>query len=196
MHLEYFDIGIPEPKLVTVNVPGRDGELDMSKAVTGYVTYHNRIIHLQFGLVGSDEICENNRSKFFTGFHTKTVQVRFSHLNGYFKGQVIVDKVTREYQHYTVYVRVICEPYRYSNQLLTRTITLSSTAKTEHFSNLMMHTTPTIRTTGNTTIEFENKRYVVGQGEHRLGIVFKPMMNTLKLSGTGQCTISYQTGVL
>lgn len=46
MVLEEFDIGIPEPKLVTVDVPGRDGELDMSRALTGNIMYHNRIIQL------------------------------------------------------------------------------------------------------------------------------------------------------
>lgn len=60
----------------------------------------------------------------------------------------------------------------------------------------MMHSTPTLQSSGNATIEFENKRYVVRAGQHRLGIVFKPGTNLLKVSGTGTLTVSYVVGVL
>lgn len=52
--LEYFSIGMPEPKFIKVSVPGRDGDLDMSEALTGYTQYHNREIQLRFGIMGSE----------------------------------------------------------------------------------------------------------------------------------------------
>lgn len=193
--LESFEITQPEPKIVTVDVPGRDGELDMSTAITGHVTYHNRMIHLQFGLTGSEQECEQKRNGFLSSFQMKKIMISFSHLEGFFYGTVFVDKITRENRHYTIFVRVNCEPYRYLEQVM-KTVKLTTTTKIENFPNLMMFTTPYIETTGPTNIEFEKKKYSVQAGMHTLGIVFKPGMNTLRLSGTGQATISYLTGVL
>lgn len=193
--LEEFDIEIPEPKRVLVDVPGREGQLDMSETVTGYVTYHNRHIHLQLGIVGEEGTCEEIRNRFFYQFHTKEIQLEFSHLRGYFKGRLYVEKVTRQHYHYTLLVKVICEPYRYVDTKI-KVIHLTSVPKTEYFFNLMMHSTPTLQSSGNATIEFENKRYVVRAGQHRLGIVFKPGTNLLKVSGTGTLTVSYVVGVL
>lgn len=194
--LEEFDIGIPEPKFVTVDVPGRNGELDMSLAITGNIMYHNRIIQLQFGITGSEKVCEGKRNTFMYEYQMKKVKLKFSHLTGYFVGVVMVEKVTRENQHYTLLVKVNCEPYRYMDEDFDQTITLSSNRVSMPFVNLAMPSPVTIRTTGNAVIEFNRKQYRVNKGEHQLGIVFQPGMNQVTLSGSGSIRIMYQMGVL
>ena len=53
--LEDYDIESPEPKIVKVSVPGRNGDLDMSEALTGTIAYNNRQITVRLGLVGREK---------------------------------------------------------------------------------------------------------------------------------------------
>lgn len=48
--LRLMDISIstPEPNIITLSIPGRDGLLDLSEALTGYITFKNRTLTIAF----------------------------------------------------------------------------------------------------------------------------------------------------
>lgn len=194
--LEDFSIGMPEPKFIKVSVPGRDGDLDMSEALTGYTQYHNREIQLQFGITGSEVECEIKKQVLVSGVSGKQVHVRFSHLEGYFVGRCKVDSITRSHRHYTVQLTIDCYPYRLAETESSVSFSLYASPREVSVNNSGMPTAPTIRTTGNASILYKGIRYNLEAGTHRLGLILASGENRLTISGTGSLTLLYRKGVL
>lgn len=194
--LEDFSIGVPEPKLIKVSVPGRDGDLDMSEALTGYIQYHNREIQLQLGITGSETECETKKQALLNGVSGKQVHVRFSHLEGYFVGRCKVDSITRSHRHYTVQLTIDCQPYRLAESETTAYFPLYASPREVSVTNSGMPIAPTIRTTGNASILYKGIRYNLEVGTHRLGLMLASGENRLTISGTGSLTLYYRKGVL
>lgn len=194
--LEIFEIGMPEPKLVKVQIPGRDGELDMSEALSGYVNYGNREIHLSIGITGDDKISESKKQQVLVAVCGKKIKLQLSHLDGYFLGRCISSSISREMAHHTLNLTFSCEPYRYFISETVQTITLTSTAKDIIFSNATMPVSPVLETSADATVKFKEKAYSLKKGVHRLGFVFMPGNNILNVSGIGTLKVRYRKGVL
>lgn len=194
--LENFKIGIPEPQLTTVDVPGRNGKLDMSEALAGHLTYNNRMIELVFGIVGSEEVIEQKRLILLNLINKPQCKIKFSHLRGYFEGRCTVTDTSREHGHYTISMKCDCFPYRYLENEFSQTRTLSSTPTTLSCLCLMMPVVPKIETSANTTIKHKSSTFTVQKGIHTLPILFKQGVNELTVSGSGTLKITYRQGVL
>ena len=63
------DLGSPSPKLSIVNIPGADGNIDLTEANTGEVKYENRRIVFQFGAVVEQSDQEAFRAKIMDELH-------------------------------------------------------------------------------------------------------------------------------
>lgn len=74
-YLEDADLGSPEPQTAYVEVPGRNGALDMSEAITGYPTYNNRTLTFTLVMDGTIEDIETAKDQFFTDNHGKTMEI-------------------------------------------------------------------------------------------------------------------------
>lgn len=194
--LENFTIAMPEAKIIKVSIPGRDGDLDMSEALTGFVNYHNRSIVLQFGITGSEVECESKKQYVMQLVSGKEMKIRFSHLAGYFLGRCQITSITRERRHYTLEVTCDCQPFRLAETESTYVLALISGEKSLTCVNDGMPVAPTIYTTGATTLKYQSKTYNLQSGMHRLGFVFPTGHQTIKASGTGTLTIKYRKGVL
>lgn len=194
--LEEFHIGYPDPKLIKVDIPGRDGDLDMSEALTGYVNYHNREINLKLGITGTEAECVTKQHYLIQLVSGLEVKVRFSHLKGYFIGRCQSIQSSRQHRHYSVELVFDCQPFRLEESEIVHTLTLSATEQTLTCVNDGVPITPTIYTSGSTTLKFKNKTYSVQSGTHRLGFIFGKGANIIKAKGTGTLTVRYRKGVL
>lgn len=194
--LEHFDIGLPEMKVSKVSVPGRHGELDMSKALTGYTHFGNRTLTLTLGLRGSEAEREQQRIRLVQLVMNQSIKVSFSHLTGYFLGTVHFHTYERTPAKSTVQVTVDCYPFRILTSDITVSHGLSSTVKTVRISNDAMPVPLTIVTSSHAVIEHKGKRYAVERREHKLGIVLDTGDNTLKISGSGTLTTKYRKEIL
>lgn len=194
--LESFEIGMPEPKLVKVHIPGRDGELDMSEALSGYVNYGNREINLSIGITGDDKVSESKKQQVLVAVLGKRIKLQLSHLDGYFLGRCVSSSISREMAHHTLNLSFSCDPYRYFMSETVQTITLSNTAKDITFSNATMPVSPVLETSADATVKFKEKTYNLKKGTHRLGFVFMPGNNVLNVLGTGTLKVRYRKGVM
>lgn len=193
--LESFDIPMPEPKITKVSIPGRNGDLDMSEALTGYMAYDNRAIEVQLGIVGNNQ--NQKKDEIIQLYGGKIVHLEFSHLDGYFKGRCIVKGVHQENDaHTSLQLRFDCEPYRYETAVQTVKANLTTQMKSLTCQNFPMPTQPTAITTGNCTIQFKQRQYVYQAGEHLLPFLLTSGDNFLQVSGTGILTLKYQRGKL
>lgn len=193
--LESVDIEMPQAKISKVSIPGRNGDLDMSEALTGFVMYENRTITVQLGIGGKDAYVKKNN--ILMNYVGKIVQVSFSHISGYYKGRCTVKSIEIDNDlHTTVVLSFDCEPFRYEDAPITKNVTLNGQTTTISCPNLQMPSQPTVTTSSQTTIRYESQQVTVSKGEHLLPFSLAPGSNELRVTGTGMFKITYQRGIL
>ena len=108
-------ISVPEPNTVLVDVPGRNGRLDLSEALTGDVSYSNRTIKLvlvaSVNIQSWQDMCEH----IFNKFHGRKVKVTFDDDPGhYYSGRASVSDPQRIRNGASLTLTVDADPFRYA----------------------------------------------------------------------------------
>lgn len=81
-------ISVPEPNLTVLEIPGRNGRLDLSEALTGDITYGNRTIKLELAVSVNISTWFNKCDYIFRNYHGKIVTVTFDDdLTHYYRGR-------------------------------------------------------------------------------------------------------------
>lgn len=193
--LESVDIEMPQAKISKVSIPGRNGDLDMSEALTGYVMYENRTITVQLGIGGKDAYIKKNN--ILMNYVGKIVQVSFSHISGYYNGRCTVKSIEIDNAlHTTVVLAFDCDPFRYEDAPMNKTVTLNGQSTSISCPNLQMPSQATVTTTSQATIRYGTQQITVSKGEHLLPFSLAPGSNELRVTGTGTFKITYQRGIL
>lgn len=117
MYLTEAQIEAPEAQTTYIEIPGRNGLLDLSTALTGEVIYNDRTITMNFettvefnGKTWSAFLSDLN-----TLFHGKETQIIFDDdPEYYYWGRCTVSNFALEGSKYSVTITAICEPYKYS----------------------------------------------------------------------------------
>lgn len=194
--IERFEIGVPEPKLVKVSIPGRNGDLDMSDALTGYLNYGDREITVQIGITGDEARCEEKKNQVLERTVGKRVRVSFTHLDGYFIGRCTLKSITREIAHYTMTLSFICEPYRYDKSSTIIKVTLTDQYQEIVCKNSLMPVTPEIEVGETAMIIYGTTTQTFVKGKHTLNTTFFEGNTTIKAKGKGELKIMYRKGVI
>lgn len=109
---ERKDIGLPEPQTYTVEVPGRDGVLNLSKALNGRISYRNRELVFRYLISGSrDEIdaCIHDLSM-LQGQH---VYIFDNEGDIWYYDAYITIEITREPAYAIAVITADAQPYQY-----------------------------------------------------------------------------------
>lgn len=128
--LQPKSIPVPEPKLSTVSVPGADGELDLSTALTdGNMRFENREFELDFAVIGDS--ADALIAAFMADVHGRTLPFSFDddpeHV---WRGRWAVSD-REDFHGYTVLsCAVSAEPYRYEAEptIVRKTVRLKNAA--------------------------------------------------------------------
>lgn len=109
--LQSKEIGSPEPKRILVEVPGRDGSLDLTQSVFGKASYlGNRPLKLVFVTDGEDADVFSNAMALW---HGKNIEVEFSDDLGWkYKGFCAVSLASAGGHYQTITLECDCEPYQ------------------------------------------------------------------------------------
>ena len=128
-------ISEPEYEDIYVDIPGRQGFLDLSEVIAGRPVYHSREISIEFGGVKAnpndwDAAISDLRNK----FHGKVVQLIFDNDTGYYwTGRAEINDFEHERQLGTFKFEIpSASPFKYSVDIVPNlaNISLSSTART------------------------------------------------------------------
>lgn len=196
------DLEVPAPQLREnrVTIPGRDGTLNLSYALTGYPIYEDRILAGSLAKTEDDISLEPLRTELLTAYQGKTVEVilptdlthayrgvfQFAGVSGYNRG---VLKWT-----------LTAEPYRLKLEDTEVEESLTTTEKTITLTNEGRPVIPEIVVTAQTAVTFGSGTYTLAAGTHHVAdICLREGDNTLTaktLSGTGTITFTYREGVL
>ena len=197
--LSPFELEIPEVQTNYIDLIGRDGSIDLTE-VLGQVNYNNRELSLTFtvcsGIKNTLEIY-TELANFLHGQRTKIVLPSFE--DYYLIGRCKIGNLNRTKKTNQITITANCEPYKYKQELTEITEEIGELPYKITINNLKMPTIPTITTTNNVLMNFENADYSWSEGEHlNTSIVLKEGENifTFKEGSSGTVTFSYQEGTL
>ena len=191
------DISSPEPKTNYVNIDGASGSLDLSEALTGEVTYHDRILTASFwtdqGARMDREILLRDIKVALHGRKVKIIDP--DDPEHYLTGRITISGVVNNLAYASFTITATCEPWRYSLEESQRTINLDLTAKKLVIYNHGVKTlTPEIELTSGAYLEYDGKVVPLNDGTYRLtDFKLRRGVNVVKVSGSsGTITFKYR----
>lgn len=192
--LEDYAVGMPSMHTTKISIPGRNGDLDYSNAITGHPTYTNRTLQIRLGAYEDGLSRDSIYTRFINKYIGKNVKVRFSNLEGYFVGTIGTMNKKTDLLHLQITFNVDCQPFRIVKSV-TKTIQLSSTKTKVLLDQLIQPTIPTITTTGSASFSINDVIINVNAGTRKLGFELT-FEDKIEVSGNGTLTIEYNQEVI
>lgn len=216
----------PEPKTLTVDIPGADGELDYTQSLTGDIKYNNRNGEFYYVYCGErssqwDSIYHN----LLRYVHGKVLRVILNEdPGGYYYGRFTVDAPS--YENGKMFLTLVGNlyPYRYDLFMTTedwiwdtfsfetgiireyKNIDINSPSEWAEYIVIGsgMHVTPNIvLNSGSLQLKYTNvvdlttKTVNLSSGDNLIpDLVLIDSENILEFMGNGNVSIEYKTGVL
>lgn len=190
-------IPLPEPKTISVDIPGRDGKIDLSNAF-GEIKYENRTLTFDFDIFSNPSDWWELREKIAQTLYDKKIKIILDQdSNYYYLGRCKITSFTTTFTVAHISIECDCEPFKYK---LTETSISNPlvVGETYTFSNLDKSVIPIFELSDEATVEFEGNSYSLSAGTHKvLDIIFKRGNNYIKIiSGTGTMKLTYQEATL
>jgi len=200
--LASWSFAAPEYQENFLDVPGRDGALDLSAALTnGAPTYHSRTLTVKLecseGTRLEREAAINTMVNWLDGWRQDIVLP--DDPGHYIAGRVSVAKEYNDNAHAAVTVTAVCDPWRYAKEETVYTLTATTETQTAQLTNAGRRTAvPLLTITGGTILlVYGSSSWSLGEGTYQLPDLTLPQGGgTLTYSGTGTLRISYREAVL
>lgn len=136
LDLMSVQIGLPTVKTQTESVPGADGELDLTAALTGGPVFGNRQIKLRFCFAPTGTF---DFYSFAAAVHGQRLKLEFSNKTGYYIGRYTVGTPDTSLDMTTFDVTIDADPYRFDPAATSITI-----PRVLRSANTMLGKTPTV----------------------------------------------------
>ena len=184
------EINQPDIQSYLVEVPGRNGLLNLTKGLTGNITYKNRTIKLEYLATGKRED-QLKKLDLFNTWHGDVITVIDDDTpDDYYIGEASVshkwDGVLL-----TITLSINAEPFRKSLQPTVIAFTLNTTPREVVLYNGGITLTPTVEVSGDAKITQNNTTYNLSTGTYS-ALELKTGQNLITLSGTGSVSISFE----
>ena len=183
----------PEIQRYTIEVPGRNGLLDLTPSLTNKVCYGPRNIICTFQVKSGGWTAL--LSRIMNEVHGRTLNV-YDDLDPdhYWRGICSYDSFASDEKTGTLVLTCQADPYKYQVNETVETLTGSGTLVCE---NDRMEVIPEITVTEETTIVFGTVSATLAAGTHKVAdIEFTEGDYELEITGSGTTTIRYRQGRL
>ena len=193
--LESVSIPLPDPQIVTLQIPGRNGALDLSEVLTGSVNYNNRVVSLRFSALNSYDEWASLVSQVSSYLHGRLRKMVLDIDTGfYYYGRFSVDSSKSDEATSTIVITAVVDPYKYELDPVEFT-KLIVTSEEVVLVGLRMPVVPVINSSAIMTVTFDEVVYNLAVGDNIIpDINFIEGDNTLLFTGTGTIIITYQRG--
>ena len=192
-----YAIPMPEPQTNFVEIPGRDGALDLSEAF-GTVRYADRVIKLAlYARTPFDTLI----SAFAAHVHGRRMNVIFDREpTYYYDARITIEDVERHWGYCELSLECRAKPYKLE-QFETAITVLPTGNATMTLTNTRMPVAPTITVSAEMTLTFTivGKDYSVTlpAGTHTIpALVLSEGDTEIGITGTGSATFTYRKGAL
>ena len=192
-----YAIPMPEPQTNFVEIPGRDGALDLSEAF-GTVRYSDRVIKLTlYTRAPFDTLI----SAFAAEVHGRRMNVIFDRdPTFYYDARITIEDVERHWGYCELTLECRAKPYKLE-QFETAITVLPTSNATVTLTNTRMPVVPTITVSAEMSLAFtiSDKHYSVTlpAGTHTVpSLVLSEGDTEIGITGTGSATFTYRKGAL
>lgn len=192
-----YAIPMPEPQTNFVEIPGRDGALDLSEAF-GTVRYADRIIPLTlYARAPFDALI----SAFAADVHGRRMNVIFDRdPTDYYDARVTLEDVERHAGYCELSLKCRAKPFKMEHFETAITV-LPAGSATVTLTNTRMPVVPTITVSAEMTLTFEIAGVVytinLAAGSHVVpSLVLMEGDTEVEITGTGSITFTYRKGAL
>ncbi len=194
--LSTMSITLPLPKTNYVDIPGRDGPLDLTE-VFGQVNYYNRDFTIELTKLDATRKWETLITEIANYVHGKKLKITFDKdPDHYYYARCTVDRLSTSAMLGIITIYCNSDPYKYK-QNLTVVEEAIDTSGTIILTNDRMPSIPTITVDAEMTLTWGDYEVTLSAGEHKLlDLVLEEGDNTISVSGTGTITFTYQEGAL
>ena len=192
-----IEVESPDPVTYTVDVPGRDGDLDFTEALDGRVHYKPRNISMEFYCFGEDEELSELEQNCINPLHGKKMEIFFdADPNYYYWGRLSVSWSYGDNLD-TVSIHADCDPYKYKIQETVAEYDVSGTQEINLENGGWLPVSPLIETDGEMQITFGNTIVSISPGAQKApGLILSRGSMALTLKGTGHVKFTYREGAL
>ena len=186
-------------------VPGHDGPLDLSTALTdGEPYYGSREFE---ATLESSEGTRLEREERINQMINRLDGWRFNIIlpddsNHYINGRVRVEKLYNDLAHASVRISATCDPWRYNNsETVVGLIATANEQTTSLINTGRRSVVPTIKVAESASLKFnvgtETRTWTLSAGDYNIpDIYLKNGSAPLTYSGSGQITLTYREAVL
>jgi len=211
------DFGTPKLKSTLVSVPGSNGRLDLSRALTGYMTYDIRSPTLRYYLRGSEAARHAKLSRLRNILHGQEVKIIPDEApNGYWTGLLEVNAPQQQIGAWIVTVGGSLDPYKRDTTTTAEdwlwdpfcfidgvireygSIAVSGT-KTVTVVSSPAGGSPVFTASASMTMTYGGKTYNLSAGENSFDDIELPHAETeaaFTFTGTGTVSIDFRGGYL
>ena len=192
-----YAIPMPEPQTNFVEIPGRDGALDLSEAF-GSVRYADRVIELTLYARASFDALV---STFAADVHGRRMNVIFDRdPTFYYDARITIEDVERHWGYCELSLECRAKPYKLE-QFETAITVLPAGTATVTLTNSLMPVVPSINVSAEMALAFTigGKDYTVTlpAGTHTVpSLVLMEGDTEIEITGTGRVTFTYRKGAL
>ena len=212
--LQESRITSPEAKTNYVDVPGADGALDLSEAVSGRPVYKMRTLNLVFASKDRSNTQLQRFSQMLNELHGKSTDIILDTDKSYFyTGRVSVGDLDAHSGYMTVPVKCTVYPYKHSivksdegwlwdtlnfeNGIIGETVYTVDGTLNVTVQNGKEPVSPALTFSAATTMTFKGSTYAFGSGTFsRPEIILDAGDNVMTFKGTGTVRISFREGRL
>ena len=192
-----YVIPMPEPQTNYVEIPGRDGALDLSEAI-GTVRYADRIIPLTlYARAPFDALI----SAFTSDVHGRRMNMIFDRdPTYYYDARVALEDLERHAGYCELSLKCRTKPYKLEHFETSMTV-LPAGSATVTLTNTRMPVVPTITVSAEMTLTFTisaiNYAVTLSAGAHVVpSLVLMEGETEIGITGTGSITFTYRKGAL
>lgn len=212
---ELHSVQPPELKSFYQEVPGGDGSIDLSTAISGRPTYGRREITMNFKCEMPMNRWTTTMSEILKNFHGKEGKIIFEdEPDYYYVGRMTVSDYERVVQTGTFIITAKAEPYKYEltsslepwpwDSFNFRTGIIRSYASLQVDGERILTipgrerwVIPELEVTGTLSLTFGGVTYKLKAGKTKLyDVVIKEGENRLIFTGTGTISVNYRGGIL
>lgn len=190
------DVTPPEPKINLVELDGMSGSLDLSEALTGEVTYKDRIVSATFWTNnGSRKDREKLLRDIRISLHGRKIKiVDPDDPDHYFYGRIKIKSESNILAYAEISIEATCEPWRYAIEESTRYVEVNQDIVDVVIHNDGVKTlSPVITVTGSVDITHNGVTTSLTDGNYIIsGVKLYRGVNVVKVSGEGAVTFTYR----
>lgn len=176
----YDDLGLvmevtennpPTPKFYTVDIPGGDGNINLTKALTGDTVYQNREIKVTFTLNQPGYDFEQFKTMIYNLWHGTEQDFSFSFDEPYtYHGWLSIASQKRAGNLKQIELTIDADPYK-SKGMKTEFFNVSD-GLVAYLSSGRKRVKPVFEFSDSTIVVYEGKRYVIPAGTHTINDVW------------------------